>query len=184
MALLSLVSCASASAALNLTGTWSANYHCETGSCAGSNFPATDKLAQVKGSEVVTGTNATETISGTLTGNTFTFQSTNGVYKAEATLTVSADGLSWSGAAHDSNATSGTYTATRGTGSLRQLESPFNCVSVLVNGLSCGTLIPSGLERIKGIAISPDARNVYAADHLKGKAAPWSSSRATRRRAR
>jgi 6-phosphogluconolactonase (cycloisomerase 2 family) len=166
-ALISMVSCASASAALNLTGTWSANYHCEVG-CAGANYPATDTLTQTEGSEVVTGTNGTETITGTLTGNTFTFQSTNGVYKAEATLTVSVDGLSWSGPAHDNNGTSGTYTATRGTGSLRQLESPFNCVSVLVNGLSCGTLIPSGLERIRGIAISPDARNVYAADHLKG----------------
>ena len=44
VALLSLVSCASASAALNLTGTWSANYHCESGGCAGSNSPATDRL--------------------------------------------------------------------------------------------------------------------------------------------
>ena len=113
VALLSLVGCASASAALNLTGTWSAVYHCETGSCAGANFPATDTLTEAEGSPTVTGTNSGETITGELNGNTFDFESTTGSYKAEATLTVAADGLSWSGPLKDSHGTTGTYTATR-----------------------------------------------------------------------
>ena len=175
VALLSLVSCASASAALNLTGTWSANYHCEAGGCEGTDSPATDTLIQAEGSDVVTGTNGTETISGTLTGDTFAFESSVGAYKAKATLTVAANGLSWSGPLEDNNSTKGTYTARRDpppSGSLAQLPSPANCVSVEGVGgdLGCGTLIPSGLERIRGITISPDGRNVYAADHLKGSA--------------
>jgi hypothetical protein len=49
-------------------------------------------------------------------------------------------------------------------GSLSQLESPFNCVSVAISGnLSCGTLIPSGLENQVYVAVSPDNHNVYAA---------------------
>jgi hypothetical protein len=168
VALLSLVSCASASAALNLTGTWSANYHCEAGSCAGTDFPATDRLTQAKGSETVTGTNATETISGTLTGDTFVFESSLGAYKAKATLTIAANGLSWSGPAEDTNGTTGTYTATRNpppTGSLAQLPSPSNCASREGVGgdAECGTLIPSGIESKVTAAVSPDGLNVYAA---------------------
>lgn len=114
-ALLSLLGCASASA-LNLTGVWSADYDCESGPCPGGgpNFPATDTLTQAEGSEEVTGTNSSgETIEGTLTGNQFVFHSTKGAYKAEATLTVAPDGLSWTGPAEDSNGTKGTYTAER-----------------------------------------------------------------------
>ena len=111
VAILSMTASASASA-LNLTGTWQANYHCETG-CAGQNFPAKDVLTQAEGSEEVTGSNEGESISGTLTGNTFKFQSKAGAYSTEATLTISADGNSWSGPLHDSHGTSGTYTATR-----------------------------------------------------------------------
>ncbi len=115
VALLSPIGCASASA-LNLTGAWSANYHCETGPCPGgpgSNFPATDTLTQ--SGEAVTGTNSTgETITGTLIGETFAFQSSTGSgYEAKATLTVASDGLSWSGPAEDTNGTKGTYTALR-----------------------------------------------------------------------
>lgn len=116
VALLSLIGCASASA-LNLSGTWSAVYHCETGPCPGgpgSNFPATDTLTQAEGSEEVTGTNnGGEAIEGALTGNTFVFKSTGAGYEAKATLTVAADGLSWSGPAEDSKGTKGTYTAER-----------------------------------------------------------------------
>ena len=171
VALLSLVSCASASAALNLTGTWSANYHCETGSCAGSDNPATDTLTQAEGSDVVTGSNAGETITGTLTGNTFVFESSVGAYTAKATLTVAANGLSWSGPLEDSNHTTGTYTATREvpSGSLSQLPSPSNCVSVLTTGNpGCGTLIPSGLEPLRDLVVSPDGRNAYATGQSGG----------------
>ena len=167
LALLSLVSCASASAALNLTGTWSANYHCETGSCAGSDSPATDTLTQAEGSDVVTGSNEVESITGTLIGNTFTFTSTTSGYEAKAMLTVAANGLSWSGPLEDSNGTTGTYTARRNpppSGSLAQLPSPSNCVSFEGAGgdLGCGTQIPSGLEGSVDVAVSPDGRNVYA----------------------
>jgi DNA-binding beta-propeller fold protein YncE len=49
-------------------------------------------------------------------------------------------------------------------GSLSQLPSPSNCVSVEGAGgdLGCGTLIPSGLEDQVAIAVSPDGRDVYA----------------------
>ena len=105
---------ASASAsALNLTGVWEAVYHCETGWCAGAEFPATDVLTQAEGSDVVTGSNAVESITGTLTGNTLEYQSTTGSYTAGGVLTISADGLSWSGSVSDNNGTSGTYTAKR-----------------------------------------------------------------------
>ena len=120
--LASMVSGASASA-LNLTGTWSANYHCQV-KCAGNNYPATDKLTQAEGSNVVTGTNGSESISGTLTGNAFHYHSKVGSYSAEGTLTVSANGLSWSGPVHDSNGTSGTYTATRVSGPTGPLKTP------------------------------------------------------------
>jgi pimeloyl-ACP methyl ester carboxylesterase len=104
---------AASAAALNMTGTWKANYHCEAGWCAGGDSPATDVLTQAEGSSVVTGSNGSESISGTLSGNTFNYTSTTGGYEAKATLTVSADGLSWTGPATDNNGTSGIYTATR-----------------------------------------------------------------------
>jgi hypothetical protein len=97
---------------LNLTGTWSANYHCEVG-CQGTDFPATDTLSQAEGSDAVTGSNEAESISGTVTGETFEYHSSVGRYEAKATLTVAANGLSWSGHLEDSNGTSGTYTATK-----------------------------------------------------------------------
>ena len=61
----------------------------------------------------MSGTDGTESISGTLKGNTFTYRSFVGGYEAQATLTVAADGLSWSGPLHDNNGTSGTDTAHR-----------------------------------------------------------------------
>jgi len=163
VALVSMVSCASAYAELNLTGTWSANYHCEAGACAGTDIPATDRLFEAEGSSTVTGTNGTETIEGTLTGDTFTYHGTTGAYKAEASLTVAADGLSWSGPLQDSNLTNGTYTARRDpppAGAVSQLPSPSNCVGI--EGSSCGTLIPSGLESQTSLVVSPDGRNVYS----------------------
>ena len=96
----------------NLTGTWSAVYHCEVG-CPGEEFSAADTLSQTEGSNTVTGSNEGESISGTLTGNTLEFHSSTPNYEAKATLTVSADGRSWSGTLQDSHGTSGTYTATK-----------------------------------------------------------------------
>jgi hypothetical protein len=104
---------AGSAAALNMTGTWKSNYHCEAGWCAGSDFPATDVLTQAEGSNVVTGSNGVESLSGTLSGNTFTLTGTTGGYESNATLTISTDGLSWTGHATDDNGTSGTDTATR-----------------------------------------------------------------------
>lgn len=169
VALLSLVGCASASA-LNLTGVWSANYHCETGPCPGgpgSNFPATDTLIQT--GEAVTGENGTETITGTVTGNTFVYESSTGGYKAKGTLTVAADGLSFSGPSEDSNGTKGTYTATRNLpppGSLSQLASPFNCVGeegFHQPEIGCGTLLPPGaIKNSYEAQVSSDGRFVYS----------------------
>jgi hypothetical protein len=101
-----------ATRAPNLTGTWSAVYHCEVG-CPGGEFPATDTLSEVEGSGTVTGANEGESISGKVTGDTFDFHSSVGGYEANATLTVLAEGRSWSGPLRDSNGTSGTYTATK-----------------------------------------------------------------------
>jgi hypothetical protein len=96
----------------NLTGTWSAVYHCEVG-CSGEEFLATDTLSQTEGSNKLTGTNAGESISGTLTGDTLELRTSTANYEANSTLTVSADGRSWSGPLRDSHGTSGTYTATK-----------------------------------------------------------------------
>jgi hypothetical protein len=72
-------------------------------------------LTQAEGSEVVSGTDGTESISGTLKGDIFTYHSSVGGYEAQVTLTVAANGLSWSGPLHDNNGTSGTDTAHRNT---------------------------------------------------------------------
>ncbi len=136
---------ASASA-LNLSGTWSASYHCEAGGCAGSDFPATDTLSQAEGSSAVTGSNGGEAITGTLTGNAFAYRSSVGGYSAEGTLTIAPDGLSWSGHVHDSNGTSGTYTATRASA-----PAPAPASSPKL-GVSAGLIAASGvvLVRAKG----------------------------------
>jgi hypothetical protein len=99
---------------LNLTGKWAAVYHCEVGCPAPELFPATDTLTQAEGSEVVTGSNEGESISGKVTGDTFDYHSSVGTeYESNGTLTVAANGLSWEGLLQDSHGTSGRYTATR-----------------------------------------------------------------------
>jgi len=100
---------------LNVSGTWKANYHCEKGWCKGMDFPNTFVLTQAAGSSTVTGTDLEGAVAGTLTGNTLQLTDT-GSYKATITVTISADGNSWSGPGHDS-ATEGTDTATREGGS-------------------------------------------------------------------
>jgi hypothetical protein len=123
----------------NLTGTWSAVYHCEAG-CPGQEFPATDTLSQIEGSNKVTGTNAGESISGTLTGDTLELHTSTGGYEATARLTVSADGRSWSGPLTDSHKTSGTYTATKeavGT-RLGEINEDSYCASLGYPGLPGG----------------------------------------------
>ncbi|HEV2998542.1 MAG TPA: hypothetical protein VGX16_05500, partial [Solirubrobacteraceae bacterium] len=99
--------------ALNVSGTWQSNYHCEKGWCAGSDFPDTIKLTQAEGSSTVTGTDQIGSeVVGTLKGNTLELKSACcGGYTATFSLTISADGQSWSGPGSDSNGTSGTDTA-------------------------------------------------------------------------
>jgi hypothetical protein len=106
---------ASAGAAeLNVSGTWNAVYHCEAGSCAGQDFPAPGvELVQAPGSTHV---QSGPEVEGTLNGHTLTLAKTSGSYRFSETLTVSADGNSWSGPLSDSNGTSGTDTATRVSG--------------------------------------------------------------------
>jgi hypothetical protein len=99
---------------VNLTGTWVAVYHCESGECKGQSFPALDTLSQAEGSKSVTGANEGESISGTVSGQTFEYHGgAVGGSTSEGTLTVSEDGLSWEGTLQDSKHTSGKYTATR-----------------------------------------------------------------------
>jgi hypothetical protein len=111
-ALLALVLPQTASADVDLTGTWKANYHCTSGWCAGQDFPDTYTLTQT--GSAVTGTGGgSEIVQGTVSGSTYTFTSIIGSYRAFFTLTVSADGSSWSGPGTDTNGTAGTETATR-----------------------------------------------------------------------
>jgi hypothetical protein len=101
-------------AELNVSGTWNAVYHCEAGSCAGQDFSAPGvELVQAPGSTHVQ--NGPE-VEGTLNGHTLTLAKTSGSYRFSETLTISADGNSWSGPLSDSNGTSGTDTATRVSG--------------------------------------------------------------------
>jgi hypothetical protein len=106
---------ASAGAAeLNVSGTWNAVYHCEAGSCAGQDFPAPGvELVQAAGSTHV---QSGPEVEGTLNDHTLTLAKTTGSYRFSETVTISADGNSWSGPLSDSNGTSGTDTATRVSG--------------------------------------------------------------------
>ncbi len=115
VALACALAAASAGAAeLNVSGTWNAVYHCEAGSCAGHDYPAPGvELVQAQGSTHV---QSGPEVEGTLNGHTLTLAKTTGGYRFSETLTISADGNSWSGPLSDSNGTSGTDTATRVSG--------------------------------------------------------------------
>jgi hypothetical protein len=117
VAALVVASAAAASGAtLNLTGTWQSNFHCTAGPCSFTNQADTLVLTQAQGSDMVSGTDQTGgTISGTLTGSTFQLTGTGKKgFVVMATVTIAANGLSWSGAyTVPSTGTSGTYTATR-----------------------------------------------------------------------
>jgi hypothetical protein len=119
----------------NLTGTWQTTYHCEVGWCEGQAFYGTADLSQARGSDVITGSNEIETISGTLNGHTLEWASGVGDYLAEGTMKVGFFGLKWSGTLEDSNGTSGTFTATRETGPictlLELLKTKAQCLKVL-----------------------------------------------------
>jgi len=121
--LLMTVSVASASgsaSALNLSGTWSSVYHCKTGGCAGQDFPSPPSpLFQAAGSSIVTSGDGAST--GTLVGHTLSLQGGSSGYSYSSTLTISADGRSWTGTLTDSNGTSGTDTGTRLGGALKVL---------------------------------------------------------------
>jgi pimeloyl-ACP methyl ester carboxylesterase len=109
---LSVPACASA---LNVTGTWNANYHCEAGWCAGSDFPAPGVVfEQAKGSDVVTA--PCGCFSGTLSGNVLTANGEEGSYTYHEVLTFAPDGKSWSGSLSDSHETSGTDTGVKVSG--------------------------------------------------------------------
>jgi hypothetical protein len=98
---------------LSVAGIWNAVYHCKTGWCAGKDFPAPGvQLLQAKGSNKVS--DPTGATTGTLVGHTLTLHGgSSGSYTFDETLTLSADGNSWSGTLTDSNHTSGIDTATR-----------------------------------------------------------------------
>ncbi len=94
---------------LNVSGTWQSVYHCEMGWCAGQDFPAEGTLVQAPGSNHV----QSGPDSGTLNGNVLTLEGNSGGYSYKESVTISADGKSWSGPLSDSNGTSGTDTAIR-----------------------------------------------------------------------
>jgi hypothetical protein len=130
---------------LNLTGTWSAVYHCEVGCSSGAEFPATDTLTQEEGSDVVTGSNnGGEEISGKVTGDTFEYHSSTGGYTSEGSLTVAANGLSWEGPLHDSNGTSGTYIAEKVSGSSPPSVSSLSPSSGSTHGGTAVTITGAG----------------------------------------
>ena len=82
--------------------------------CRRGEFPVTDTLSQAEGSSEVAGTKAKGKSSpAPWQAIRCEFHSSTGGYEANATLTVSADGRSWSGPLRDNNRTSGTYTATK-----------------------------------------------------------------------
>lgn len=138
--------------AINLTGTWVANYHCTSGWCAGQDFPDSVHLTQAVGSSSVTGSNAGGgTFTGTLNGLSFSLISSVGSYVSTLDLTIAPDGESWSGTGHDTNGTNGIYTATRtlapGESStavfcnvLRpdQPDEVFVCAAVVAGGIGTG----------------------------------------------
>jgi pimeloyl-ACP methyl ester carboxylesterase len=104
-----------AASALNITGTWNANYHCEAGWCAGSDFPAPGvKFEQAKGSSVVTA--PCGCIKATLSGSVLTLDGEEGSYTYHEVLTFAPDGKSWSGSLSDSHGTSGTDTGVKVSG--------------------------------------------------------------------
>ena len=107
------VASSSADSSLNVSGTWRSVYHCRTGGCAGHDFPAGPfKLFQAAGSSTVTSDDGVST--GTLVGHTLNLHGgSSGGYSYTSTLTISADGRSWTGTLRDSNGTSGTDTGVR-----------------------------------------------------------------------
>ncbi len=104
-----LAAVASASA-LNVSGTWNANYHCEQGWCAGENFPAPGVvLVQPQGSNNVY--NGGGELIGTLNGRELaTHSGEAGGYEFTQVRYFSEDGKSWTGPLSDSHGTSGTDT--------------------------------------------------------------------------
>jgi pimeloyl-ACP methyl ester carboxylesterase len=116
-----LVGSASA-AALNISGTWNANYHCEAGWCAGQDFPAPGIVyVQARGSNLVYGGEGT--FVGTLKGNELTFHAVGpGTYEIDQTLIFSADGKTWTGPLSDSNGTHGTDTGVRVSGGFASIS--------------------------------------------------------------
>ncbi len=116
---LALTASAANAEGVNVTGTWSGTYHCNTGKCAGQQKSGTFVLNQAAGSSTVSGTINVEgggagTVTGAVSGNTLTLEGKgeNG-YTAHGVETISTDGLSWSGTYEDSAGTSGELTATR-----------------------------------------------------------------------
>jgi len=110
-----------AAAELNVTGVWHAVFHCTEGKCPRAETPAVIELEQGVGFTAVSGaftaeqTGGTGTITGSLSGRTLaiTGKGHNNNYEAHGNVTISEDGLSWSGTYGDSKGSGGSLTATR-----------------------------------------------------------------------
>jgi len=134
---------------LNVSGTYSAVYHCKSGWCAGQDFPATTTFRQAVGSTTVyDGTNA-----GTLNGNVLTIHEVSGSYSWTSVLTFAADGQSWTGSLTDSNNTSGVDVGVRESGVTPQsLSGTWQCCGAgganpqtfVINGAVGTAMTPNG----------------------------------------
>jgi len=106
------------SAAQTMAGVWNVVYDCAAGWCAGGTFPDTYTISQAPGSSTFSGTDeAGATLTGTLTGNQFVLDGTEGAYTWQVNGTLASGGASFSGPLSDSNGSSGIMSGTL-TGSL------------------------------------------------------------------
>ena len=106
----SAVSSAAASGPISPVGSWSAVAHCDRGWCAGQDFPRTQVLDSW---DPATGAVKGPDITGTFDGSVLRTTGGSSGYTSYMTVTLSADGNSWSGTWTDSNKVGGTDTATR-----------------------------------------------------------------------
>jgi len=106
----SVVSSAAGAGPISPVGSWSAVAHCDRGWCAGQDFPRTSVFDSW---DPATGAVKGHDITGTFDGSVLKTTASSSGYTSYMTVTLSADGNSWSGTWTDSNNVGGTDKATR-----------------------------------------------------------------------
>jgi hypothetical protein len=139
---------------LNISGSWSAVYHCKKGWCAGEDFPQpTYVFTQTSGSKAIS-VNAGYTAS--LSGDVLTLDEVGG-YSFTSHLTISDGGKAFSGPLADSAGTSGTMTGTRvAAGSTATTIAPATGGGPDVSGSWDGSVRVGGSSYPETITISSD----------------------------